>query len=93
MSDGGGVFDSGSGDAGMFDSAVDGGSDSGLDGSADAMIDAGTIVEPEGATPIANSRAFLFYDITEDGRYVAFASPATNLVADDTNGVADVFRV
>lgn len=30
-------------------------------------------------------------DITYDGRYVTFRSNATNLVADDTNGVADIF--
>ncbi len=30
--------------------------------------------------------------ISPDGRYVAFYSDATNLVADDTNGVSDVFR-
>lgn len=29
--------------------------------------------------------------ISEDGRYVAFSSLATNLVPDDTNGVEDVF--
>lgn len=29
--------------------------------------------------------------ITPDGRYVAFTSTATNLVAGDTNGIADVF--
>ena len=29
--------------------------------------------------------------ISADGRYVAFVSSATNLVAGDTNGVADVF--
>ena len=29
--------------------------------------------------------------ISADGRYVVFASTATNLVADDTNGVSDVF--
>ncbi len=29
--------------------------------------------------------------ISSDGRYVAFASAASNLVADDTNGVNDVF--
>ncbi len=29
--------------------------------------------------------------ISEDGRFVAFESSATNLVADDTNGKADVF--
>ena len=30
-------------------------------------------------------------DISADGRYVTFASNATNLVADDTNGAADIF--
>jgi len=30
-------------------------------------------------------------DISADGRYVIFTSLASNLVADDTNGVADVF--
>ncbi len=30
--------------------------------------------------------------ISDDGRYVVFISAATNLVADDTNGLADVFR-
>ncbi|MDP9387327.1 MAG: calcium-binding protein [Actinomycetota bacterium] len=30
-------------------------------------------------------------DVSADGRYVAFASAATNLVAEDTNGVVDVF--
>jgi hypothetical protein len=30
-------------------------------------------------------------DISEDGRFVVFASTATNLVAGDTNGVSDVF--
>jgi Tol biopolymer transport system component len=30
--------------------------------------------------------------ISDDGRYVAFGSRATNLVGDDTNGVDDVFR-
>lgn len=29
--------------------------------------------------------------ISQDGRYVAFASQATNLVSGDTNGVADIF--
>lgn len=31
--------------------------------------------------------------ISEDGRFVAFVSAASNLIAGDTNGVADVFRV
>ena len=29
--------------------------------------------------------------MSTDGRYVAFASDATNLVPDDTNGVRDIF--
>lgn len=29
--------------------------------------------------------------LSGDGRLVAFASQATNLVADDTNGIADIF--
>ena len=32
-----------------------------------------------------------FSAISSDGRYVAFSSAATNLVADDTNGLADFF--
>ena len=32
-----------------------------------------------------------FSSISADGRYVAFCSAASNLVADDTNGFADVF--
>ena len=33
----------------------------------------------------------LFPSMSADGRYVAFQSQASNLVADDTNGVADIF--
>lgn len=42
----------------------------------------------------ANGNRFAFYDslsISADGRYVAFASDATNLVANDTNDETDVF--
>jgi Tol biopolymer transport system component len=40
-----------------------------------------------------NSEAFLFsaLNMSADGRFVVFASAATNLVANDTNGRADVF--
>ncbi len=38
----------------------------------------------------ANSRSFT-PAISGDGRYIAFASYASNLVPDDTNGVADIF--
>lgn len=33
----------------------------------------------------------IYTAISADGRYMAFASTATNLVAGDTNGVRDVF--
>ncbi len=33
-----------------------------------------------------------FPSITEDGEYVVFTSEATNLIASDTNGDADVFK-
>jgi hypothetical protein len=39
----------------------------------------------------SNGAAGVFGSISDDGRYVAFDSVATNLVASDTNGVADVF--
>jgi Tol biopolymer transport system component len=40
----------------------------------------------------AESNGFSFYpSISDDGRYVAFESTATNLVAGDTNGKKDVF--
>jgi Tol biopolymer transport system component len=42
----------------------------------------------EGVPGNAYSR---FPSISEDGRYVAFQSAASNLVSDDTNGVDDVF--
>jgi Tol biopolymer transport system component len=38
-----------------------------------------------------NSGAYLPFSITPDGRFVAFASDASNLVAGDTNGATDVF--
>lgn len=39
----------------------------------------------------ANGQSLAPY-ISEDGRYVTFLSDATNLIANDTNGVRDVFR-
>ncbi len=58
-----------------------------------ADVDAGTImlvsVAPDGITEgNGNSK---FASLSADGRYVAFASLADNLVADDTNGAMDVF--
>ena len=35
----------------------------------------------------------LGYGVTSNGRYLVFASRATNLVANDNNGVTDVFIV
>src|SRR5262249_13082299 len=34
---------------------------------------------------------FIYTGMSADGRFVAFDSPSTNLVANDTNGVRDVF--
>jgi len=42
----------------------------------------------DGSQPDARSNQ---PSISSDGRYVAFTSEASNLVADDTNGVTDVF--
>jgi Tol biopolymer transport system component len=39
----------------------------------------------------ANDESGEFISISGDGRYVAFVSKASNLVANDTNGVADLF--
>ncbi len=47
-----------------------------------------------GGSPIPGIPAVLFVDrpsLSADGRHVAFESDATNLVAGDTNGIADVF--
>ncbi|MGI0491461.1 Calx-beta domain-containing protein [Alkalinema pantanalense CENA528] len=44
-----------------------------------------------GASGIGNDNSFNPV-ISDDGRYVAFTSDATNLVANDTNGTQDVFR-
>src|SRR6185436_4097188 len=46
-------------------------------------------VDPVGAQ--ANQNALECISISADGRFVAFWSDATNLVAGDTNGFADVF--
>ena len=42
---------------------------------------------PDGLQPDAGS----YSSVSADGRYVAFYTPASNLVPDDTNGVFDVF--
>lgn len=40
----------------------------------------------------ANGDSWWRVAISEDGRYVAFSSAATNLVSGDTNGSSDIFR-
>ncbi len=45
-----------------------------------------------GGPPLAPDQASQSPKLSGDGRYVAFSSLATNLVADDANGVRDVFR-
>lgn len=60
---------------------------------------AGLVVAATGTTElvsVSNSNAqgdgiSNFHDVSGDGRYIAFVSGATNLVAGDTNGEADVF--
>ena len=39
----------------------------------------------------ANNASDSYVSISEDGRFIAFSSDATNLVSGDTNGIADVF--
>ncbi|TAD90335.1 MAG: hypothetical protein EAZ99_06830 [Alphaproteobacteria bacterium] len=43
------------------------------------------------ASLTAADQAAGFATVSNDGRYILFQSSATNLVADDTNGVADIF--
>jgi Tol biopolymer transport system component len=45
----------------------------------------------EPADDMAHAGVPQYLSISSDGRYVAFNSPATNLVPDDTNGAMDVF--
>lgn len=50
------------------------------------------VSQPSGDPPPSESNgASAHPSISTTGRYIAFESTATNLVADDTNGVADVF--
>ena len=67
------------------------------------VVCSGTLVEAQDTTTRVSvatggaqatgggSLASLFADVSDDGRYVAFTSTATNLVAGDTNGVQDIF--
>jgi Concanavalin A-like lectin/glucanases superfamily/Bacterial Ig-like domain (group 3)/MBG domain (YGX type)/IPT/TIG domain/MBG domain/WD40-like Beta Propeller Repeat len=62
--------------------------DGALDESADVMTRAISVSSDE---VFANAAVTGTIDITPDGRYIAFASIANNLVPDDTNGSIDVF--
>jgi cysteine-rich repeat protein len=48
-------------------------------------------VSSEGEQANDHSALFGWFDMTPDGRFVAFSSDATNLVAGDTNAALDVF--
>ena len=48
-------------------------------------------VSTNSAGQIGNSESAWDYDFTPDGRYVAFASVASNFVTGDTNGTRDIF--
>ena len=54
-------------------------------------IDAPVLAVVGGPTGAAGSDVSFEPSISGDGRYVAFYSDATNLVANDTNGSSDVF--
>jgi hypothetical protein len=52
-----------------------------------------TRVSLDSAGSQANNASYLLWQaVSSDGRYVAFASDGTNLVASDTNGKRDIFR-
>ncbi len=59
----------------------------------DALAQTGTTrrVSVDSAGAEGNGTSFQGFSISADGRFVAFLSYATNLVAGDTNGVADIF--
>jgi hypothetical protein len=52
-------------------------------------------VQPDGTAPLDQDTGWFTYTIASsvsaDGQTVAFTSNATNLVADDANGVTDAF--
>lgn len=88
------------GDAGGFrDAGMDGGPVDGGAPAVDGGIDAGTDGGSDGGPPIirvtppagTDDRVWSYYSISADGRYVAFATPASTLVTNDTNGVSDIF--
>jgi hypothetical protein len=50
-----------------------------------------TLISKDNFGPLPNGPVTGTFDITPDGRYVAYASDATNVVCCDGNGVTDVF--
>lgn len=61
--------------------------------SAHAAVDDLTLISAAlGGSPLVPNQASDSPKVSSDGRYVAFSSRATNLVAGDGNGVGDVFR-
>ncbi len=56
-----------------------------------AQITERVSVRSDGGQANGGSYGSFFASMSSDGRYVAFASQATNLVLNDHNGVADVF--
>ncbi|MFM8332732.1 MAG: TolB family protein, partial [Candidatus Methylumidiphilus sp.] len=57
----------------------------------DLQTGATTRVSTDSAGVQGNGFSFAKHDLSADGRYVAFYSEASNLVAGDTNGILDVF--
>ena len=63
------------------------------------VVCSGTLVEAQNTTTRVSvatggaqaTAASLFADVSDDGRYVAFTSSASNLVAGDTNLFQDIF--
>lgn len=60
-------------------------------GPADALAPSGTTLV-SAPTAGAPTRPATSPSVSADGRYVAFATDASNLVSGDTNGVTDIFR-
>ena len=57
----------------------------------DRATDESTLVSVTSDGAQANGESFGGASISPDGRFVTFASDATNLVGDDTNGFTDIF--
>lgn len=85
----GSLPDAGPGDAGPPDGGFDAFMpDGGCPSCPPRIID---VVNGDPLGRPGSGRTFLFYDISQNGRYVGFATRAENLVTGDTNGFSDVF--